>query len=713
MSSASEATSTWTIASAIPGRIRVRHAAIRNRARALRIEAELAATHGVIRADARPLTSGLLIRYDPAAISRRQLLRTLEDLAAADPRPAPAGHPPPARFGMVNVSLAVSVTAELAVPALLPASAVLLAISSIREVREAWRALRSRRVGLPVLFTAIHVGTMLSGHFAVAALMGWMYQFWRHRHREAQLALRRELLPSLTQRPRFARLCVGGAEIEVPTDRLRPGDRIVVDEGEMVPADGWLAGGFAAVDERMVGGLAGLTRKAAGDPVHAGSFATEGRLYLDVSGLGTATRAARLGRELTAATASAPTEFALTVRGEEFGNQAVGPTLAAAGFGLLVGDLATAAAILQPDYATGPGLGASMESLRDIAECAREGVVVRDPSAFHRIASANVFLFDHHPGLERAGLEVRAVEVLDGATEADILRLAASAFADLADERSPALLAACAARRIIVRRDRRPSYRGPEITVDDGSRSITFRDHRGPEPAGESSPTLEVANDSRPVGRIAFGRSSRLQAAETIRELRRRGPVAIGLLSDRPDAEAAALARALGMDFHLGGLSPEGKAEAVRSCRRRRLEVAFIGDCRREREAAGAAVVAISMADEIDPANDPAPILVLRPDLGWIAGLRERSRSHVECLRAVHHVVLVPNLCCIAGAFFLGFTSLSSVVLTNLGTLAVYTGLPRARGPRALSAPARGHRARAGPAAGAGRGRSSPSASPR
>jgi Cu2+-exporting ATPase len=134
------------------------------------------------------------------------------------------------------------------------------------------------------------------------------------------------------------------------------------------------------------------------------------------------------------------------------------------------------------------------------------------------------------------------------------------------------------------------------------------------------------------------------------------------------------------MDFHLGGLSSEGKAEAVRSCRRRGLKVVYVGDGRREPDVAREADVAISMADDLDPAHDPAQVLVLRPDLGWITGLRERSRSHVDCIRAVHSFVLIPNLFCIAGAFFLGFTSLSSVVLTNLGTLAVYSGLPRQRG---------------------------------
>ncbi len=146
------------------------------------------------------------------------------------------------------------------------------------------------------------------------------------------------------------------------------------------------------------------------------------------------------------------------------------------------------------------------------------------------------------------------------------------------------------------------------------------------------------------------------------------------------------------MDFHVGGLSSAAKAFAVRSLRERGLKVAYVGDCRREPDAAREAYVAISMADAVDPAHDPAQVLVLRTDLDWIAGLRDRSRSHVARLRTIHGAILVPNLFCIAGAFFLGFTSLSAVVLTNLGTLAVFSGLPNLRGPRVLPSLARGRR---------------------
>src|SRR5262249_21142644 len=129
---------------------------------------------------------------------QRQLLQILEGLTEPGTLPAPAGLLPPARFAMANGSLALAAAGEFAIPALLPASAVLLVASSMKVLREAWREVRRRQIGLPVLFTTILAGTLLSGQFLAAALMAWMYQFWRHKHRIAQHQLRRQLLPSLT-----------------------------------------------------------------------------------------------------------------------------------------------------------------------------------------------------------------------------------------------------------------------------------------------------------------------------------------------------------------------------------------------------------------------------------------------------------------------------------------------------------------------------------
>jgi Cu2+-exporting ATPase len=236
---------------------------------------------------------------------------------------------------------------------------------------------------------------------------------------------------------------------------------------------------------------------------------------------------------------------------------------------------------------------------------------------------------------------------------------------------------ACAARGIIPL-EIEPDYRGPGITIRDGTSCATIEDapESSPDPA---CPPMVVTTDGQEVGRITFRPSSRPLVFEAIRELRAAGPLAFGLLSDRPDDEVGALAAALGLDFHRGGLSSTAKADLIRSYRNRGIKVAYIGDGRLEPEAARAAHVSISIADEIDLDQDPAPVLALRPDFSWMAPLRGRSRSHVARVRTVHRAILVPNLFCVAGAFLFGFTTLSAVVITNLSTWAVYAGLPHRR----------------------------------
>jgi cation transport ATPase len=664
------------VASESPGRIRFRHPALAgDRELAQRVEAKLTAVHGVSEVHARPLTASLLVRFDPALLDTQQLVEVVDDFLCGPVSPAlPEIHPPAVEFGLANASVGLAAAGELAVPALLPASALLLLGSNAKIIRLAVRELAHRQLGLPALHTAIVAGTLGTGHHLVAAAMSWMFKFWRHRHRRDQLQIRRSLLPNLTQRPLFARRRLAGKIVPILTGRLRPGDRVVVEKGELVPADGRLLSGPVVVDERLVTGALGLTRKWPGDPIFAGSRSMEGMLEVEVFGHGGDTRAARLGRELAMATVLMPTATSVTARGEAFARRAVAPTLAAAGVGLVVGDLATAAAILRPDFATGPGLGASVELLRDAALCAQGGVVIRDASAFERLAAADIWIFDQDFALERGGLEVDRIE---GEYENTLLQLAATAFRDIADERAIALLAACQSSGIPLLAIE-PSYRGSSIVLDDGTTCVTVDDARafGGTPADSR---LYLTASGRTIGRIGFRPASRSRLAAAVDELRRQGGVTVGVFSPGSGPSALTPASALEVDFHHGNLSSEAKADVLQSYRDRGLKIAYVGDCRREPGAAREAHVAISVADEFDPEHDPGQILVLRRDFAWLPALRELSRAHVGRVRTAQSSILIPNLLSIAGALFLGFTSLSAVVITNLGTWAIYSGLASRR----------------------------------
>jgi cation transport ATPase len=162
---------------------------------------------------------------------------------------------------------------------------------------------------------------------------------------------------------------------------------------------------------------------------------------------------------------------------------------------------------------------------------------------------------------------------------------------------------------------------------------------------------------------------------QRIREL---GPVTIALVSERPEADVAARAALLGVDFHVSRSTPQGTARLLRACRQRGMKTAFLGRCRRRAEAAAEADVAVSIGADEDIDSDPAAVLLLQPRLDPFANLWQIARSHEDRLRALQRFIMVPNLLCVAGAFFFGATALSAVLVSNLGTFALYSSAVRA-----------------------------------
>ena len=374
--------------------------------------------------------------------------------------------------------------------------------------------------------------------------------------------------------------------------------------------------------------------------------------------------------------------------GEVAAERNVPPTLAMAGLGLLVGDVTTAGAILRPDYATGPGLAFPLETLQAIALCIRHGIVIQDPQAIERLATADLLILDHNPTLERTLLELDGIEVFPGHTEATLLRYACAAFHDLDDERAIVLRDACNTRGIELA-DLRPSDFATDITLLDGSDHIKVgalgtRAHDSSKARRQDEPvsakpaladSLMVGINGRVAGLIHFRRSDRFEAASALRRLCAKRNLQFGLVSEAPDSALPTLAAVLGADFHLGGHSIDDRVYFLRSCRHRGFKVAYIGEGHIDSRLAAEAHVAISLlANGIsDLDENHAAISMLQPQVTKLGELWDIAQIHQQRLKVAYRYALIPNLLCVAGAFVWGFTSLTSVVVTNLATYGIYT----------------------------------------
>jgi len=186
-----------------------------------------------------------------------------------------------------------------------------------------------------------------------------------------------------------------------------------------------------------------------------------------------------------------------------------------------------------------------------------------------------------------------------------------------------------------------------------------------------------VGINGRVAGLIHFRRSDRLEAASALHRLRSKRNLLVGIVSESPDPILAPLSASLGADFHLGGRSADDRIHFLQSCRRRGFKVAYVGDCRANPRTAAEAHVAISLVaggiSDLDLDHDPAPIWLLEPQLAKLVEIWDIAHIHRQRLKVAHRYALIPNVLCVAGAFVWGFTSLTSVMVTNLAIYGTYS----------------------------------------
>ena len=104
--------------------------------------------------------------------------------------------------------------------------------------------------------------------------------------------------------PKTASVLRDGAEVEIPVEKVRVGDRVVVRPGQSIPVDGVIVEGQSAVDESALTGESIPVDKAPGDKVAAASINKSGSFVFEASRVGEDTTLAQMIRLVEEASAS-------------------------------------------------------------------------------------------------------------------------------------------------------------------------------------------------------------------------------------------------------------------------------------------------------------------------------------------------------------------------------------------------------------------------
>ncbi len=650
--------------------LEVRHRAIRrNSSTTRRVVDALRQIPGLLEAtlDA----DKLMMEFDPATTSAMKLVRCIEAELLAPPDLHVVEVAEKVDFDMANVSLGVSAISEFVLPAVMPVAAGLLVVNNLDTVRAATEQLSEGRVGLPVLYTSIAALTLLSGQFLTAAVMFWCLRSWEQRYRRDLEVENQAMLDEIVGAHAEAlAINADGLEQMVPRSEIGVGQRLRVRAGERIPVDAVVIDGAALVDEARLGDPAPVTRSK-GDEVLAGSRLLAGELELAASRTGCQTRAAHVSRTLIGTTVPTPGEWTLNRQAETFADSTVGPSLAAAGLGLLAGGPAMSVAVMRPDYATAEGLAVPLETLRSVRVAIRHGALIRSDKALGRLAASSWVVLEDHEELQKTDCELAEIQVR-GVEEDRLFPALASAGVWLGDARGPALVRACRARHLIARRAALREIGATFVVIEYEGHVLRL--------SGKADPTrfapLRVELDGVEIARLRFQRTASLAAAASVRRLQRAG-LRVLLASEREASVVAPLAERLGVDQFISNADADLRRRLLRGLSERGLNVVHVHSGAEVCDSDGAPL-SIALAGSNESCWNDADIVLLGRSIAPLPALAQLAHDSAARLASLRRLTMVPNLACVAGAFAFGLPSLAVVVISNLGTSTAYNRAHRA-----------------------------------
>ena len=163
-----------------------------------------------------------------------------------------------------------------------PITTALALLRSVKYIREGLSALWHGKLPVAVLDATAVTVSMARGDFATAGSvmfmlhLGEILEEWTHKKSVADLA------SAMSLRVDSVWLQANGTEVLTKITDVKPGDRIVIRTGGMIPLDGRVVEGEAMVNQSSLTGESMPVAKHPGSPVYAGTVAEEGECVISV-----------------------------------------------------------------------------------------------------------------------------------------------------------------------------------------------------------------------------------------------------------------------------------------------------------------------------------------------------------------------------------------------------------------------------------------------
>ena len=569
----------------------------------------------------------------------------------------------------------------------LPVRTFLTTLKSVKYIWKGVRTLTKCRIEVPVLdATAIGV-SMLRGDFSTASSVMFLLGFgeiledWTHKKSVDDLARSMSLNVSKVW------LITEDSEVQVGTDEIKPGDRVRIHMGTVIPFDGIVTEGEAMVNEASLTGESMPVAKHESSYVYAGTVMEEGELTIRVKEISGSTKFEKI---VTMIEETEKLKSAVESKAEHLADRLVPYTLAGTALTYaLTRNVTKALSILMVDFSCALKLAMPISVLAAIREANAHHITVKGGKFLEAVAEADTIVFDKTGTLTKAQPTVVDVVSFNGDSKENLLRLAscmeehfphsmAKAVMDAAKERGLTHEEMHSKVEYIVAHGISTMVDGRKAII--GSHHFVFEDEKCTIPVGkeelfrnlpEEYSHLYLGIEGKLAAVICIEDPLRPEAPEVIKQLRKAGFTQIVMMTGDSDRTAKAIAARVGVDKYYSEVLPEDKAKFVEEAKAQGRKVLMVGDGINDSPALSAADVGIAISDGAELAREIADITIGADDLSVMVTLKEISNGLMDKIHKNYRRIVGINGSLIA----LGVTGViqptMSALLHNTSTLLI------------------------------------------
>lgn len=567
-----------------------------------------------------------------------------------------------------------------------PIRAGMAIIRSVRYISEGLKSLLNGKLSVSVLDATAVTVSLVRGDFSTASSvmfmlgLGELLEDWTHKKSVSDLAGAMSLNVDKVW-------LKNGEEKLVSVSDVKEGDRIIVRTGNMIPLDGKVVEGEAAVNQASMTGEALPVRKVCGSYAYAGTVVEEGECVIEVekvSGGGRYDRIVKMIEESEKLKSTA--EDKASRLADRLVPYTLGGTVLTY---LLTRNVTKTLAVLMVDFSCALKLSMPIAVLSAMRECNQYNISVKGGKFLEAAAKADTIVFDKTGTLTYAQPKVAKIVTFGNRAENDMLRLAACL-----EEHYPHSLANAVVEEAKARGLNHEEYHskveyvvahGISSTVENrkvviGSYHFVFEDENCRIPDGDEQKFADISDEYSHLylavsgvltAVICISDPLRKEAKDAIKALHALGVKNVVMMTGDNEKTAAAVAREVGVDEYHAEVLPEDKAKFIRKEKTAGRTVIMIGDGVNDTPALSEADVGIAINTGAAIAKEIADITISSEDLFEIVKLRELASALTKRIDKNYRFIVGFNFMLIVLGVAGFIQPTTSAMLHNMSTLGI------------------------------------------